>query len=49
LVALLAGLLLNATLGWWSADLAAALVIGAVALEEGVEGWQGEHEPDECG
>jgi divalent metal cation (Fe/Co/Zn/Cd) transporter len=47
-VALLAGLLLNATLGWWWADPAAALVIGAVALQEGIEGWRGEHQLDEC-
>jgi divalent metal cation (Fe/Co/Zn/Cd) transporter len=45
-VALLAGLLLNATLGWWWADPVAAIVIGAVALQEGVEGWPGE--PGDC-
>ncbi len=41
-IALLAGLLLNATLGWWWADPAAALVIGAVAAREGWKSWQGE-------
>lgn len=41
-VALLVGLLLNALAGWWWADPAAALVIGAVALNEGIESWRGE-------
>jgi divalent metal cation (Fe/Co/Zn/Cd) transporter len=41
-VALLAGLLLNALLGWWWADPAAALVIAAVAANEGLESWRGE-------
>lgn len=41
-VALLVGLLLNALVGWWWADPAAALVIGAVAAREGVESWKGE-------
>lgn len=41
-VALLAGLLLNALLGWWWADPAAALVIAGVAFKEGVESWRGE-------
>jgi divalent metal cation (Fe/Co/Zn/Cd) transporter len=40
-IALLAGLLANALIGWWWADPAAALVIGAVALREGVESWRG--------
>jgi divalent metal cation (Fe/Co/Zn/Cd) transporter len=40
-IALLVGLLANATLGWWWADPAAALVIGAFALHEGVESWRG--------
>ncbi len=39
-LALLAGLLLNATLGWWWADPAAALAIGAVAAKEGWESWR---------
>jgi divalent metal cation (Fe/Co/Zn/Cd) transporter len=41
-IALLVGLLANALGGWWWADPAAALVIGAVALREGVESWRGE-------
>jgi divalent metal cation (Fe/Co/Zn/Cd) transporter len=40
-IALLVGLLLNALAGWWWADPAAALLIGAVALNEGIESWQG--------
>ncbi len=39
---LLAGLLLNATLGWSWADPIAALVIAAVAVKEGVQAWRGE-------
>ncbi|WP_374777306.1 cation transporter [Streptomyces sp. NBC_01310] len=38
---LLAGLLLNATLGWTWADPIAALVIAAIALKEGRDTWQG--------
>ncbi|MGZ4372209.1 MAG: cation transporter, partial [Gaiellaceae bacterium] len=41
-VALLVGLLLNALVGWWWADPAAALVIAGVAAREGRESWQGE-------
>lgn len=41
-VALLIGLGANALLGWWWADPAAALVIAAVALREGVESWRGD-------
>jgi divalent metal cation (Fe/Co/Zn/Cd) transporter len=41
-VALLAGLGANALFGWWWADPAAALVIGAVALKEGRDSWRGE-------
>ncbi len=41
-VALLIGLLLNAVAGLWWADPAAALVIAAVALNEGRESWRGE-------
>jgi divalent metal cation (Fe/Co/Zn/Cd) transporter len=41
-IALLVGLLLNALGGWWWADPAAALVIGAFAIREGVESWRGE-------
>jgi divalent metal cation (Fe/Co/Zn/Cd) transporter len=47
-VALLAGLLLNALAGWWWADPAAALVIGAVALREGRASWRGEGCCDVC-
>ena len=39
---LLAGLLLNATLGWSWADPIAGLVIAAVAAREGLEAWRGE-------
>ncbi|UMG92238.1 cation transporter [Nocardioides sp. TF02-7] len=39
---LLAGLLLNSTLGWSWADPIAGLVIAAVAVREGVEAWRGE-------
>lgn len=39
---LLAGLLLNATLGWWWADPVAALVMVAVMLHEGVEAFRPE-------
>lgn len=38
---LLAGLLLNATLGWGWADPVAGLVIAAVAAKEGRAAWQG--------
>jgi divalent metal cation (Fe/Co/Zn/Cd) transporter len=44
-IALLVGLALNAAFGWWWADPAAAVVIAAVAVREGLEGWRGE----ECG
>lgn len=40
---LLAGLVLNATLGWSWADPIAGLVIAAVAIREGVEAWRGEN------
>jgi divalent metal cation (Fe/Co/Zn/Cd) transporter len=39
---LLAGLVLNATLGWSWADPIAGLVIAAVAVREGIEAWRGE-------
>lgn len=39
---LLAGLVLNATLGWGWADPIAGLVIAAVAVREGVQAWHGE-------
>ncbi|MGI3226747.1 cation transporter [Streptomyces sp. GTA36] len=38
---LLAGLVLNATLGWSWADPIAALVIAAIAIKEGRDAWQG--------
>ncbi len=41
-VALLVGLGLNAALGWWWADPAAALVIAGVAAKEGREAWRGD-------
>ncbi|MBT2499820.1 cation transporter [Agromyces sp. ISL-38] len=40
--ALLAGLLLNALLGWAWADAIAALVIAGFAVREGVEAWRGD-------
>ena len=40
---LLAGLVLNATLGWSWADPVAGLVIAAVAAREGLEAWRGEN------
>ncbi len=39
---LLAGLLVNALLGWSWADPVAALAIAAVAVREGVAAWRGE-------
>lgn len=39
---LLAGLVLNSTLGWWWADAGAALVIAAIALREGINAWRGD-------
>lgn len=41
-VALLAGLVLSATLGWWWADPVAAVVIAVLAAREGLEAWRGE-------
>ena len=41
-IALLVGLLGNALLGWWWADPAAALVIAAVAADEGRGAWRGD-------
>ena len=41
-LALLAGLSLNAVLGWWWADPVAALVIAAIAVYEGRLSWRGE-------
>jgi len=39
--AVLVGLVLNAGLGWWWADPAAALVLAALAVREGREAWRG--------
>ncbi len=39
---LLAGLTVNALLGWWWADPVAALVIAAVAAKEGRDAWRGD-------
>jgi divalent metal cation (Fe/Co/Zn/Cd) transporter len=47
-VALLVGLLANALVGWWWADPAAALVIAAVAVREGVQSWRGEGCCESC-
>jgi divalent metal cation (Fe/Co/Zn/Cd) transporter len=46
--ALLAGLVANATLGWWWADPLAALVIAVAAVDEGREAWRGEGCADGC-
>jgi divalent metal cation (Fe/Co/Zn/Cd) transporter len=47
-VALLVGLGTNALFGWWWADPAAALVIAAVAVREGIQSWRGEACCDVC-
>ncbi|WP_255770721.1 cation diffusion facilitator family transporter [Pseudarthrobacter sulfonivorans] len=39
---LLAGLILNSTLGWWWADAGAALVIAGIAVREGLNAWNGD-------
>jgi divalent metal cation (Fe/Co/Zn/Cd) transporter len=39
---LLAGLILNSTLGWWWADAGAALVIATIAVREGINAWRGD-------
>jgi divalent metal cation (Fe/Co/Zn/Cd) transporter len=44
----LAGLLLNAALGWWWADPLAALAIVPLVVREGLAGWRGEPEPDDA-
>ena len=38
------GLILNAVLGWWWADSAAALVVASLAVREGIEAWRGDVE-----
>jgi divalent metal cation (Fe/Co/Zn/Cd) transporter len=45
--ALLAGLVLNAALGWWWADSFAALAIAGLAVKEGREAWEGERCDDD--
>jgi divalent metal cation (Fe/Co/Zn/Cd) transporter len=35
-------MILNTTVGWWSADPLAALGIAALAIDEGREAWHGE-------
>jgi divalent metal cation (Fe/Co/Zn/Cd) transporter len=47
-VGLLIGLLANALAGWWWADPAVALLIGAVALREARASWRGEGCCDVC-
>ena len=42
--AALLGVGLNAWLGWWWADPAAALIIAALAVREGIECWAKEDE-----
>ena len=44
--AALLGVGLNAWLGWWWADPAAALIIAALAVKEDIECWEGEDEAD---
>ncbi|MDQ1595932.1 MAG: hypothetical protein QOH40_2488 [Arthrobacter pascens] len=39
---LLAGLVLNSTMGWWWADAGAALVIAVIAVREGINAWRGD-------
>ena len=39
---LLAGLVLNATAGWWWADPVVALLIAGVAVREARDAWRGE-------
>ena len=47
-IALLVGLGANALLGWWWADPLAAIVVGGVALREGVQSWRGNGCCDAC-
>jgi divalent metal cation (Fe/Co/Zn/Cd) transporter len=47
-VILLAGLILNALVGWWWADPAAALIMVPIILKEGLEGLRGETCDDGC-
>ncbi len=43
--AVLAGLVLTASFGWWWADGLLALLIAVVALREGIEAWRGREDP----
>jgi divalent metal cation (Fe/Co/Zn/Cd) transporter len=45
---LLAGLVLNATVGWWWADPLAALGIACLAIREGREAWEEAEEREPC-
>src|SRR6266446_3301492 len=45
---LLSGLLLNATLGWWWADPAAALIMVPIIAKEGLDGVRGKACCDPC-
>ncbi len=45
---LLAGLLLNAALGWWWADPTAALIMVPIIVKEGVDGLKGKACCDSC-
>ncbi len=45
-VVVLAGIGLNALLGWWWADPVAALVVVVLLVREGLEAWRGEAEAD---
>ncbi len=47
-IVVLAGIGLNALLGWWWADPLAGLVIAAVAVREGRGAWRGEPATDCC-
>jgi divalent metal cation (Fe/Co/Zn/Cd) transporter len=46
---LLAGLVLNATVGWWWADPIAAIGIAVLAVREGREAWEGEEAEEQEG
>ncbi len=45
---LLAGLIFNATIGWWWADPLAAMAISVLAVIEGRRAWHGELCDDQC-
>jgi divalent metal cation (Fe/Co/Zn/Cd) transporter len=45
--AALIGIGLNSWLGWWWADPAAALVIAALAVREGIEAWEDEEDEED--